>query len=167
MNLSSNEKEVMKLLLSNARATDTKISHQIGLSTTGVGKIRKKLESKGLIEKYGVELDMEALGLNVLTVVRYRVLANAWEAHGEDVNNILASSHNCVGCIRLQGGGATHLVMYVFSDVHSAESYLNAVQSELYDYLEVGEVSHLLVHDILKNDTSGLVASALDMEEEA
>lgn len=166
MNLSSNEKNVMKLLLGNARATDTEISRQIGLSTTGVGKIRKKLESRGLVERYGVELDIEALGLNVLTVVRYNVLARAWEAHGENINTILASSPNCVGCIRLQGGGSTHLVMYAFSDVRSAEGYLNAVQSELYDYLEVKDVCHLLVQDILKNDTSGLVASALDMEGE-
>lgn len=166
MNLSSNEKRVMKLLLGNGRATDTEISRQIGLSTTGVGKIRKKLEARGLIERYGLEMDIGALGLSILTIVRYRVLSKAWQKHGERVNDILASSPNCVACIRLHGGDATHVVIYVFGDAHSAEDYLNAVQSELCEYLEVKEVCHLPVHDVLKNDASGLVAVALETEEE-
>jgi len=44
--LTKNEKEVLKLLLSNGKLSDTSIAEKLDISTQATGRIRKRLEEK-------------------------------------------------------------------------------------------------------------------------
>ncbi len=68
MKLTRNEKGVLKLLLENGRIADVDMASKLKISTQAVGKIRRKLEEKNVITGYTCNLNLEKLGLNVLTL---------------------------------------------------------------------------------------------------
>ena len=65
--LTKNEKKVLKLLIGNAKLSDTSIANQLNISSQAVGQIRKKLEEE-IIEGYTVNINPSKLGINVFVI---------------------------------------------------------------------------------------------------
>jgi DNA-binding Lrp family transcriptional regulator len=60
MKLTKNEKTVLKLLLDNAKISDSAIAAKLKISSQAVGKIRRKLE-KTVIDSYTVNLNYKSV----------------------------------------------------------------------------------------------------------
>ena len=61
--LTKNEKKVLKLLIDDAKLSDTFIANKLNISSQAIGRIRKKLE-EDIIKNYTLELDLSELGIN-------------------------------------------------------------------------------------------------------
>ena len=64
------DKKILKILQSNGKITNARLSEEIGLSPAPTLERVKKLELSGLIKSYHAELDTEIIGLGVQTFVQ-------------------------------------------------------------------------------------------------
>jgi len=62
--LTKNEKKVLKLLLDNAKLSDTYIAKKLNISSQAIGRIRKKLEEE-IINGYILDLDYSKININM------------------------------------------------------------------------------------------------------
>jgi DNA-binding Lrp family transcriptional regulator len=60
------DREVLRLLQEDGRMSSTELARRVNLSTPGLQKRLKKLEQKGVIDRYVTLVNREALGLNLL-----------------------------------------------------------------------------------------------------
>jgi len=56
---------LIKYLIRNARTPYTKIAEELGVSEAAIRKRVRRLEEKGIIKKYTIEVDIKALGYNI------------------------------------------------------------------------------------------------------
>ncbi len=63
-------RKLLEELQSNARLSIAELGRRIGLSATATAERLKQMEEVGIIRGYSVEIDREALGLDVLAFVR-------------------------------------------------------------------------------------------------
>lgn len=68
--LDQTDRKILKILQSNGKITNARLSEQIGLSPAPTLERVKKLENSGIIKSYHAELDSEMLGLGVNTFVQ-------------------------------------------------------------------------------------------------
>jgi DNA-binding Lrp family transcriptional regulator len=59
MKLTNNEKQLLKMLIDNADTTNRQIADKLNITTQGVGKLKKNLESKGLLKKKHFQLNYD------------------------------------------------------------------------------------------------------------
>ena len=65
---------ILKVLLGNSRISLKQLASQVGLSSPSAAERMRKLEERGIVRGYSVELDMGLLGLGVEALVRVRPL---------------------------------------------------------------------------------------------
>ncbi|MHC1592642.1 MAG: Lrp/AsnC family transcriptional regulator [Methermicoccaceae archaeon] len=143
MKLSENEQRVLHELVANSRETDTEMSARIGISTTGVGKIRKKLEATGVIRRYLPHISLERLGFDSMLMLTLKV---------EDTEDGLSlfDSPNLITTLRLSTSERTHLALYAFRNVMYANQFLHSLKRENYGKLEVVEAQVLSPSSLIK-----------------
>lgn len=143
MMLSENERKVLQELIINSRATDTEVSSRTEISTTGVGKIRKKLESSGLIRRYVPHLSLEKLGFESIVLLVLRI------ENTEDALSLF-DSPNLISALRLCTSERTHLALYAFKDTTQASHFVHSLRRENYGTLEVVEAHILSPRNVIK-----------------
>jgi Lrp/AsnC family transcriptional regulator, leucine-responsive regulatory protein len=67
--LDDTDRAIVRALQANARATYTEIGRAVGLSAASVHERVHRLETRGVIRGYRAEVDPEAIGLEVLSLV--------------------------------------------------------------------------------------------------
>ncbi|MDJ0691002.1 MAG: Lrp/AsnC family transcriptional regulator [Xenococcaceae cyanobacterium MO_188.B32] len=60
------DREVLRLLQDNSRISSAELARRVNLSAPGLQKRLKKLEQKGVIDRYVTLVNREALGLDLL-----------------------------------------------------------------------------------------------------
>ena len=70
------DKEIIKILKQNARLKNTEIARMLGLTEGAIRKRIKRLESKGIIKKYTIEVSETAKGINALIFIYLKEGAN-------------------------------------------------------------------------------------------
>ena len=60
------DREVLRLLQDNSRMSSAELARRVNLSAPGLQKRLKKLEKKGIIDRYVTLVNREALGLDLL-----------------------------------------------------------------------------------------------------
>ncbi len=161
--LTKNEKKTLKLLLRNARVSDSDIAARLQITSQAVGKIRRKLE-KTVIRSYTVNLDFSKLGLEVFSLAVAR-LTPAGQDYGElQVEQTLNSNPNIIWVYRLPKATSTHVIFYGFRSILEQEQFFHSarMRSTLHRYLEVQEIYTFSCNSIVKNDASGLFCLAID-----
>jgi len=143
MTLSENERKVLKELILNSRATDTEVSNRTGISTTGVGKIRKKLESSGLICRYVPHLSLEKLGFGCMLLLLMRI------EDGDDALSLF-DGPNLISALRLCTSEYTHLALYAFKDATQASRFMHSLRRENRGILEVMEAHIISPRNVIK-----------------
>ena len=73
------DKEILMLLQENGRLSNAAIAEQVGLTTSTVFDRIKKMEKKGIIQKYVALVDPAALGKSITAFVRLVVSSTGQE----------------------------------------------------------------------------------------
>lgn len=123
MKLTINDKKTLTLLLEDGRMTDTAIAQKLGVTKQAVGRIRKKLEKKGVIRRYTTELDYERLGIHSFAIV-LASLTDKWLKMGElEATERLVRDPNIIKVFRVSRGEITHVLVYAFKNLAELETY--------------------------------------------
>ncbi|WP_394691418.1 Lrp/AsnC family transcriptional regulator [Hoeflea sp.] len=72
MKLDDTDRLIIKLLREDARMPVSELSRHVGLSSPSTGDRMRRLEAQGIISRFTVELDLEALGYPLQAIVRIK-----------------------------------------------------------------------------------------------
>lgn len=167
MSFNNNEMLVLKAIVENPRISNKAIAKQLGLSSAGIGKIRNKLEKKGIIKSYNVSVDTNAAGLEAFGIVHIRVTAMGWKYKGSTgVQSFIVSNPNVVGVYRVPGRFVTHILLCAFRSIKEMDTFLHVIQAQLSDYIEVVESFAFSGDSIIKNSFTDLMLKIIDEGDE-
>lgn len=153
--LTPNERRVMRLLLDDARVSDVEIGKRLKISPQGANKIRKKLESTGLIEGYLAEVNYGALGVNVLALV----LLDIPKDSQNEKTFFDAISEKTIFFYKVLRNGISHIALCGFKDIEELDNYFNHLN--LKQGMEIKKI-HVFAHKkMTKNSTRDLIAEAI------
>ena len=86
--LTKNQKKVLKLLLDNAKLSDTSIANELNISSQAIGRIRKRLEEE-MINGYTLELDLNKLEVKNYMTCEIKLTEEGKELGEKKVNEII------------------------------------------------------------------------------
>jgi DNA-binding Lrp family transcriptional regulator len=157
MNLTKHEKKVLALLLDNGRVPDVEMAAQLNISTQAVGKIRKKLEDKRVIEGYTCSVNFEKMGLHVFAVTLERLKGKYWDDLGEveGVEFIKNNPASIFSCMPL-GSDVSVINLHAFRDNKEMDRYFHLTRARSHTYIDVKQVYPTSSLHFLKNNPKEL-----------
>jgi Lrp/AsnC family leucine-responsive transcriptional regulator len=162
LELSDNEKEVLKCLLQEGRMSCTEIGRQLGITSQAVGKIQDKLEETGVIRGYRALVDYEKLGIDVIAIAFFRFKSGAWtRLEKEDIMSRVKGPH-LVRAYRLNESEFTHIVVYGFRSIKELDNYFHILQTEREHISELKKLYVLSASSVLKDSPVELMTKILD-----
>ncbi|MFH1174852.1 MAG: Lrp/AsnC family transcriptional regulator [archaeon] len=161
--LTKNDRKALKLLLHNARISDSDIAAKLNISSQAVGKIRKKLEQQ-IIERYTLELNYAKLGVQIFAVVLAKLTKEGMDKGILEVEHELAKHANVLRACKIPNGNHTHIILYGFKDIQELDSFFNAerMRQNLHKYLESQDVYMFSNKSIIKNNPRQLFERMVD-----
>lgn len=163
MKLTKNERRTLKLLIENGRASDADIGRILKITPQAVGKIRKKLETEGVIKGYTTSIDYGALGINVMAIALFKFTPEARKTilTEEDINERVKGPH-IINFYRVPEGDVTHLVVYGFRTLEELDHYFHILQTERGHVSEIKELFILSSKSIRKNSDKELLIKIIE-----
>ena len=163
MNLTKNEKKVLKLLLENARVSDSLIAEKLKISSQAVGKIRRKLE-KSVIDSYTVNLNYSKLGIKTFAIALAKITAEGLDKGELEIEKKLIETPNIIYVFRLPQGKFTHAILYGFSDVDELDEFFHSAKTkkELHSLIENEELFTFSHNSLIKNSPIKLFHKTID-----
>jgi len=163
MELTKNEKKVLKILISNSKITDSDIAAQLGISSQAVGKIRKKLEST-VIDSYTLNVNYSMLGIHVFALAIARLTREGMDKGQLEVENELNNNPNIISIYRIPKVSSTHIIIYGFADMGELDNFFYSpkMRQHIHQYLETQELYTFSNNSVVKMDPSYLLNSAID-----
>ncbi|MBR9706418.1 Lrp/AsnC family transcriptional regulator [Candidatus Pacearchaeota archaeon] len=152
MKLTKNEKKTLKLLLENAKISDSAIAKKLKISSQAVGKIRKKLETT-VIESYTVNLNYSKLGINVFAIALARLTPDGLDKGELEVEQKLLNQANIIQIHRLPNQSTTHIILYGFKDLNELDNFFHSTKkkNELHRFIENKDLFTFSNHSLIKN----------------
>ncbi len=163
MRLTKNEKKVLKLLLGNARISDSAIAEKLKISSQAVGKIRRKLERE-VIDSYTLHLNYSKLGVKTFAIALCKLTSEGLDKGELEVEKKLLDSPNIIQIYRLPHGSLTHAILYGFKDVDELDNFFHSPQSkkELHNFIENQELFTFSHNSLIKNNPVQLFNQIID-----
>ena len=140
MNLTKNEKTVMKFLLNNARTPDAVIARHLKISLQAVRNIRRKLESKKVINGYTALVNYENVGVNLFAIAMFKLTPQAWAESNEYSIKKMLMQPNVVKFYRIPQGDVTHIIHYGFKDIIELNNFFQDLQSKVGKFVELKNI---------------------------
>ncbi len=151
--LTKNEKKVLKLLIDNAKLSDTSIANKLNISSQAIGRIRKKLEEE-IIDGYTIELDLKKLGLNSLSLID----SHYKKESEEEIEKKLPSCPKIINVFKLMNGTNRYKTIRLNFNLEECES-CNLDTCKL---LEISEIQTIPISNMVKNNIKPLLHKAID-----
>jgi DNA-binding Lrp family transcriptional regulator len=161
--LTKNEKKVLKLLVDNAKLSDTSIANQLDISSQAVGKIRKKLEEE-IIEKYTVKLDLKKLGLNLFIMGRASVKIEE-DISIEEIEERLQNVENNTSIFKLIKGTNEYLFASLYKDIDDLQKFIENEHKtqKVAPNIKIEEMQEIPLSNVLKTCSfEGIYKKAID-----
>ncbi len=139
MKLTSNEKKLLVNLLEDSMLNDAQLARKMRLSPQGVGKIRKRLEEKGVIEEYRLRLNYERIGIAVFAIamLEFTPKGIATLAAG-GLEKMLDS--NMIDVFHTPSGIAPLIILFGFRNLGEHDYYFRRFKEENIDTFVVKQV---------------------------
>ena len=158
-----NEKEIIRLLLDNGRISDMEMAANLKISAQAVGKIRKKLEDKEIIEGYSCNLNFEKMGIGMLCVCMMKFKDKFYETiENHNVNEFLekipASIFTCIPA----SSEISVISLYGFRNAKEMERYAHLMKTKLHEYVEVVRIFSFSPYSLVKINPTNLFNLLLD-----
>lgn len=138
--LSMNEKIVLGVMLKNSRISGNKIVKEIKnmqITGRGVWKIQKRLEEKGIIKGYSLNLDYESLGLNIFSFIFVKINKDYLKDR-DMLTSFAQKSGNIIGCYKLYK--ALYVLFCGFRSLNELEHYCHALESQTKDFFSISRI---------------------------
>ncbi len=163
MKLTRNEKFVLKHLIKNGRSQDSDIARILKITPQAVGKIRKKLETEGIIKGYTTTVDYEKLGINVIAIVLFKFTSEARKTllTEKDINERIKGP-NIIHFYRVPEGDVTHVVTYGFRNLEELDHYFHVLQTERGHISEIRRLYILSAKSLRKSSDKELLTKIID-----
>ena len=163
MKLTRNERKVLRLLIEDGRASDADLARDVKITPQAVGKIRKKLESEGVIKAYSTIVDYEKLGITVLAIVLFKFTSEARKTllTEEDILERV-KGENIINFYRLPEGDFTHIVTYGFRNLEELDYYFHILQTERGHISEIKKLFILSAKSVRKNSDRELMRKIIE-----
>ena len=116
--LRKKEKIMLNMLLRNGRTFNTSISRKLKISSQVTGRIRRKLERKGIIRGYSIELDNHFLGIRAFVLARINI-------EGDHEEKLMTK--NLLDLYRVLGNSTTHIAIYGFTSLKESDDYFRSL----------------------------------------
>ncbi len=159
----SNDSRVLRAIISDPKVSDRMIAKKLNLSAAGVGKIRKKLESRGTISGYETRISPSEMNLNAFAILHVQVTNEGWKYHGRiGIKDKLAQNPNVVGMYRVPGRDVNYVLICAFRDLNELDRFLAVEQSSHTDYLRIVESFVFSSEGIVKDSYKDLLLKLLD-----
>ena len=139
---------ILKCLKENSRQTASMISQTINLSVSAVLERIRKMEQKGMIQRYTVILDEKQLGNDLTVFISIRL---EHPKYGEAFAKEIALHPNVAECYYI-AGDVDYLLKVVTNSSHSLET----VHQDIKQMAGVSWTKTLYVLSTVKNDISVL-----------
>jgi len=163
MSINDNMMNVLKAIIHNPTNTNMSIANRLGLSCTGVGKIRDKLETGGIVKGYSATLDFNAMGLNTFGLIHLKVTKEGWQYNSHrGVEDHIVSNPNIIGVYRIPGRDITHIIFCSFRNFMEMDRFIHAIQAQLSDYIEITDTYVFSADSIIKDSRTGLMSKMID-----
>jgi len=164
-NLSKNEREMLKLLLDNGRTTDKEISEKLNISPQACGKIRKKMERKGIIKGYTCCLNFDKIGLEAFALVFVRLSAKFFnELKDIDIFKRVGKDIRFIFCCAPSDPDTSLICLTAFSNMREMDEYMKKMRANLSDYFDSLRVVSFSVENLLKFNPNYLLKQYIDGE---
>lgn len=98
--LDKTDRQILDLLQANARRTNAEIAEEVGLTAPSVFERIRKLEQRGVIRGYTVQVDPEALGKTLTAFIRLTAAYDERHAAGVDA---IAADPDVLECYSVAG----------------------------------------------------------------
>lgn len=163
MKLTKNEKRMLKLLLEDAKISDSAIAKRLKISNQAVGKIRRKLEGS-IIESYTVNLNYSRLGINAFAIALAKITDIGLAKGEEKVEGALLSTPHVIQILRLPHGSYTHALVYGFRDIAELDEFFHSPEQKriLHNYIENKELFTFSHNSFVKNSPNLLFHKIID-----
>lgn len=163
MNLTRNEKRALKIMLENAKASDSHIAARLNISSQAVGKIRRKLEHS-IIDSYTVKLNYEKLDIHTFALAYAKPTPLGMEKGVKEIEQKLLDNPHILQVYRLQTSETKYVILYAFHDIDELDHFFHTSQQnkELHALIENKEVHTFSHNSIIKNDPIKLFNKAID-----
>ncbi|VVB67985.1 Winged helix-turn-helix DNA-binding protein [Candidatus Norongarragalina meridionalis] len=168
MELTKNEREILKLMLDNCRISDTAVAKKLMISPQAVGKIRKGLEKKGVIRGYSCELDFEAMGITTFALICAKIVAGKEMQSGEAwkkkaaAENALMSAPNLIMFAEPIGSEYNYVVLFGFSNQKEMEDFVQKARMVYAGILEDRRIDTFSARSLRKFDKAQLFRAMLE-----
>jgi DNA-binding Lrp family transcriptional regulator len=161
--LTKNDKDVLRKIIDHSRIMDSKIATEIGISPQAVFKIRAKLEELGIIKGYTPIIDFKKIGIHVLALIIIRLKTSAWNQYTDlEISERISKIPYVIAAYRVANAQASHILIIGFRDTAQKEHYLNHMQSQNADDIEIREVYSFSVDQIITQSPLGLLNEIID-----
>ncbi len=132
INLTSNEKKVLKRLIEDGRIRCTNIAKELGISPQAVCKIQAKLEKAGIIKGYSARVDYGALGLEVFAIVCFDFKEGLVSPEvGREIYKRSQEAPHMLEACTVGEDECSHVALYGFRSPHEADHYLHEMRKGL------------------------------------
>ena len=119
------DKQIIALLARHARATIKEIASHTGLSSPSASERLRRLEERGVIESYGIELNAESLGYAIEALVHIAPAAGTLHI----VERMILETPQIVECDKVTGDDC-FIARVVAHSVQELETVLSAVSTK-------------------------------------
>jgi len=163
MKLTKNEKKTLKMLLANAKISDSSIANELKISSQAVGKIRRKLE-KDLINAYTLDLDYAKLGVHTFAISLAKFTADGLDKGELEIEQKLLEDPHIIQVYRLPGGNTSHVILYGFRDMTELDNFFHShhKKQKIHNYLENKELFTFSHNSLIKNSPTQLFNKVID-----
>jgi len=162
MKLTKNDRRVLKILIENGRIPDADIARSLNITPQAVGKIRRKLESNGIIKGYSTIVDYEKLGIHVLAIALFKFTQESRRMlREEDIDERIKGPH-IIDFYRVPEGDVTHIVTYGFRSLEELDHYFHILQTERGHISEIKKLYILSAKSMRKNSDKELIIKVIN-----
>jgi Lrp/AsnC family leucine-responsive transcriptional regulator len=125
------DREILMLLQENGRLSNAAIAEQVSLTTSTVFDRIKKMEKKGIIQKYIAVVDAAALGKPITAFIRLVVGSDAQDSYSgskQQISEICQEEPDVLECHSVAGEDCNILKVRVAS-THDLERLIERLRS--------------------------------------
>jgi DNA-binding Lrp family transcriptional regulator len=163
MKLNKNEKKTLKLILENAKISDSAIASKLKISSQAVGKIRRKLE-ENIIDSYTINLNLSKLGIKTFVIAHAKLTSEGMDKGELEIEQKLLEEPHIIMVFRLPSGNSSHIIFYGFKDVSEMDEFFHSQKkkNELHKDIETQDFFTFSNHSLIKNNPRQLIEKIID-----